>query len=94
MNERHLKKRAMIFTTNKKLKDWGRVLHDPDLAAAIIDRALERGREIVLDGPSFRTKHLAVDPLADDMPHSTAATISGIQRPEFPEPTPDLAPVR
>ena len=34
----------MIFTTNKCLKARGRVLHDDDLAQAIIDRVLERGR--------------------------------------------------
>jgi DNA replication protein DnaC len=34
----------MIFTTNKPLAAWGKVLHDPDLAEAILDRVLERGR--------------------------------------------------
>ena len=34
VNDRHLRKRPMVFTTNKPLNDWGRVLHDPDLAAA------------------------------------------------------------
>ena len=38
VNERHLKRRSMIFTTNKALSTWGQVLHDSDLAAAIIDR--------------------------------------------------------
>lgn len=51
VNERHLKKRPMIFTTNKSLRSWGRVLHDEDLAQAIIDRVLERGRVLELDGP-------------------------------------------
>src|SRR5205807_1034559 len=54
VNERHLKKRPMIFTTNKPLPAWGSVLHDPDLAEAIIDRILERGRFIALDGPTVR----------------------------------------
>jgi DNA replication protein DnaC len=44
VNERHRRKRAMIFTTNKPLKAWGNVLHDEDLAQPIIDRVLERGR--------------------------------------------------
>ena len=48
----------MIFTTNKQLDDWGKVLHDEDMAAAILDRVLERGRFIHLDGPSGRTRHL------------------------------------
>lgn len=61
VNERHLKKRAMIFTTNKPLSAWGRVLHDDDLAETIVDRILERGRLLTLDGPSMRTRHLNLD---------------------------------
>jgi hypothetical protein len=58
VNNRHLKKRPMIFTTNKPLNEWGKVLHDEDMAAAILDRVLECGRFIHLDGPSGRTRHL------------------------------------
>jgi DNA replication protein DnaC len=87
VNDRHRKKRAMIFTTNKALSAWGRVLHDEDLAHAILDRILERGRLLTLDGPSMRTKHLGLDdptsPGASDQP----ARISGIDQPEFPKPT-------
>ena len=50
VNHRYLKKRPMIFTTNKPLRAWGKVLRDEDLAAAILDRVLERGRFIHLDG--------------------------------------------
>jgi hypothetical protein len=35
----------------------GKILHDEDLAAAILERILERGRFIHLDGPSRRTRH-------------------------------------
>jgi DNA replication protein DnaC len=31
---------------------WGRVLHDADLAEAILDRVLERGRVLPFKGPS------------------------------------------
>jgi DNA replication protein DnaC len=31
---------------------WGRVLHDVDLAEAILDRLLERGRVLPFKGPS------------------------------------------
>lgn len=58
VNDRHRKKRAMVFTTNNPLSGWGRVLQDDDLAQAILDRILERGRLLLLDGPSMRTKHL------------------------------------
>ena len=61
VNDRHRRKRAMIFTTNKPPTAWGRVLHDEDLAQAIVDRVLERGRLLTLDGPSMRTKHLGLD---------------------------------
>jgi DNA replication protein DnaC len=64
VNDRHLRKKPMVFTTNKSLHDWGRVLHDKDLAAAILDRVLERGRLITLDGPSGRTRHLKLDDAA------------------------------
>ena len=61
VNERHRRHRPMLFTTNKSLKAWGRVLHDEDLAQAIIDRVLERGRLLRLDGPSIRTLHVNLD---------------------------------
>jgi DNA replication protein DnaC len=88
VNDRHRRKRAMIFTTNKALNAWGRVLHDPDLAHAIVDRVLERGRVLTLDGPSMRTQHLGLDdPMALEA-STEAARLSGIHLPEFPEPTP------
>jgi DNA replication protein DnaC len=58
INHRYLHKKPMLFTTNKPLSQWGRVLHDADLAEAITDRILERGRFIQLRGPSYRTRHL------------------------------------
>ena len=88
VNDRHRKKRAMIFTTNKPLTAWGRVLHDEDLAQAIVDRILERGRVLTLDGPSLRTKHLGLDDSASTEALHQPARISGIEAPEFPEPTP------
>lgn len=86
VNDRHIRKRPMVFTTNKALADWGGVLHDPDLAETILDRVLERGRWITLDGPSGRTRHLKGE--TSIAPTSTGARISGKPVPEFPEPTP------
>jgi DNA replication protein DnaC len=37
------------------------VLHDGDLAEAILDRLLERGTHYVLKGRSYRTRHLKED---------------------------------
>jgi hypothetical protein len=88
VNERHRRHRSMIFTTNKPLKAWGRVLHDEDLGQAIIDRVLERGRLIRLDGPSIRTLHLKLDEaLKDDSDQDDeVARISGNKWPEFRNP--------
>jgi hypothetical protein len=89
VNDRHLKKRPIVFTTNKSpLTAWGGVLHDHDLAEAIVDRTLERGRLLVLDGPSYRTRHLPLDSSNSNDDHTAKpARISGKHRPEFPEPT-------
>jgi hypothetical protein len=88
VNERYLHQRPMIFTTNKPLSAWGRVLHDPDLAQAILDRVLERGRHLELRGASYRTRHAKLDLTQDPEASSPAPTrISGNGLPEFPEPT-------
>src|SRR5688572_32591054 len=89
VNERHRRHGSMIFTTNKALKAWARIFHDEDPGQAIIDRVLERGRLMRLDGPSVRTLHLKLDEaLKDDSDQDDeVARISGIKWPEFPEPT-------
>ncbi len=85
VNDRHLRKRPMIFTTNKPLNEWGKVLHDEDMAAAILDRVLERGRFIHLDGPSGRTRHLNLEETLQE--NTKRLRISGIDGSELPEPT-------
>ena len=88
VNDRYLHQRPMIFTTNKPLAAWGRVLHDPDLAEAILDRVLERGRHLELRGRSYRTRHAPLDlHPAPEPPSAAPARVSGNHRPEFPEPT-------
>jgi len=58
VNERYLARRPMLFTTNKPLAALGEVLHDGDLAEAILDRLLERGAHFAMRGRSYRTRHL------------------------------------
>ena len=53
-----VQRRCCLFTTNKALKDWGAALHACELAEAIVDRVLERGRIVSLEGPSMHTRHL------------------------------------
>jgi DNA replication protein DnaC len=43
----------------------GQLLHDGDLAEAILDRLLERGTHFLLRGRSYRTRHLKPDAGAD-----------------------------
>ena len=78
VNDRHLKKRTMVFTTNKPIEAWGKALHDPDLAEAILDRVLERGRVLPFKGPSYRTRHLQ---------GKGVPIVSGKSTAEFQEPT-------
>lgn len=88
VGERHMHRRPMIFTTNKNPKRWGSVLHDDDLAVAIVDRILERGRLLKLDGPSIRTHHLPeLEAAGDDLDFDSSRRVSGTGAAEFPEPT-------
>ena len=56
VDQRYLKRRPIVFTTNKPLKSWGQILHDPELAEALLDRVLERGEHVRLGGRSWRTR--------------------------------------
>ncbi len=58
VNERYLRQLPILVTTNKPLAAWGHVLHDGDLAEAILDRLLERGTHFAMRGRSYRTRHL------------------------------------
>ena len=88
VNDRHRLRRSMVFTSNKHPNAWGTVLHDDDLAQAIVDRVLERGRLLRLDGPSIRTKHLGLDANpGDEAASAQVVRISGTAASEFPEPT-------
>ena len=60
--------RSASYQLDRKLL---RRLHDPDLAEAILDRILERGRIVTLEGPSMRTRHL--DPLPGQSDQETAS---------------------
>lgn len=59
INERYLQRRPTLLTTNKPLAALGEVVHDGDLAEAILDRLLERGAHFALRGRSYRTRHLS-----------------------------------
>ncbi len=50
------RKRPTIITSNKSLTDWGHIVQDVSLAAALVDRLMDGGQVFYLKGPSWRTK--------------------------------------
>ena len=78
VDQRYLNRKPILFTTNKPLHHWGRVLHDEELARAIIDRTLHYGEYLKLAGPSFRLKgrKIELDPLPTPSPSSELASPS------------------
>lgn len=59
------RRRPTIITSNKSLTDWGYIVQDVSLAAALVDRLMDGGQVFYLKGPSWRTK---------DRPDQAAAT--------------------
>ena len=49
-------KKATLITSNNSLTEWGRVLHDTALAAALVDRLLRQGEVYYLKGDSYRLR--------------------------------------
>lgn len=88
VNERYLRRRPMLFTTNKPLAAWGTVLHDPDLAEAVLDRVLERGRlatRRVLSNPApqaCRNRPESPSRRGQNI-RKTGTTLSGTHKPDY-----------
>jgi len=55
INQRYENK-SIIITSNKPFEDWGNILFDPVLAAAIIDRLVHHSHVIPIKGESYRAK--------------------------------------
>lgn len=49
-------KRSTIITSNKEFNEWGRVLYDPVLATAILDRLVHHCNFISIKGDSYRMR--------------------------------------
>jgi DNA replication protein DnaC len=58
-------KHPTIITSNKSLTEWGNIVQDPSLAAAIVDRLLHHGQVFYLKGPSWRVRGRAPDDAPD-----------------------------
>lgn len=53
--------RPTIITSNKSLTEWSTVVRDVSLAAAIVDRLMDRGQVFYLKGPSWRMRGRSPD---------------------------------
>jgi DNA replication protein DnaC len=47
---------STIVTTNRGLPEWGEILGDPVVAAAILDRLMHRAIVFNIKGPSWRMR--------------------------------------
>jgi DNA replication protein DnaC len=55
VNQRYLKS-SIILTTNRPITEWGQVLGDNTIAAALLDRLLHRSVVIDITGDSYRLR--------------------------------------
>lgn len=55
ISTRHAERRSTVITTNSPFSDWGNILFNTTIAAAIADRLVENSEIFLLGGPSLRT---------------------------------------
>ncbi len=48
--------RSTVITSNKTFEEWGKILFDPVLATAILDRFVHHCNFIVINGDSYRMR--------------------------------------
>jgi len=51
---RHARQRSTLITTNTVFSEWGTILHNTTIAAAIVDRLVENSEIFLLGGESLR----------------------------------------
>jgi DNA replication protein DnaC len=64
---------STIITSNKRVTDWGSLLGDEILAAAILDRLLHDAEVLTINGPSWRLRgrnEILATPASQDTPTS------------------------
>ena len=54
ISTRHGRKRSTLITTNTAFSDWGNILYNTTIAAAIVDRLVENSEIFLLEGESLR----------------------------------------
>ena len=55
ISTRHAERRSTIITTNTIFSEWGNILFNTTIAAAIADRLVENSEVFLLAGPTWRT---------------------------------------
>lgn len=53
---RRYERGSIVLTSNKSFEEWGEVLSDDVVAAAVLDRLLHHCTILPINGPSYRTK--------------------------------------
>jgi len=81
ISTRHAEKRSTLITTNTIFSEWGNILFNTTIAAAIADRLVENSEVFLMGGPTWRTpkngqrispaadSDLDQAPLCDDNPN-------------------------
>src|SRR5439155_133305 len=69
---RRYERGSIIVTSNRSFEQWGEILGDAMVAAALIDRLVHHATMVVLKGKSYRLKERAgaVAPAADQVEHA------------------------
>ncbi len=64
ISTRHARKRSTIITTNTAFSDWGNILYNTTIAAAIADRLVENSEIFLFGGESLRKAQKGPPPAA------------------------------
>jgi DNA replication protein DnaC len=63
ISTRHAERRSTVITTNTIFSEWGNILFNTTIAAAIADRLVENSEVFLLGGPTWRTpKNVQIPP--------------------------------
>lgn len=62
ISTRHAHKRSSVITTNTAFSDWGNILYNTTIAAAIADRLVENSEIFLLGGESLRKAQKSPSP--------------------------------
>ena len=54
ISTRHAERRSTVITTNSIFSEWGNILYNTTIAAAIADRLVENSEVFVMGGPTWR----------------------------------------